>query len=563
MKQYFRLLSLLLVLMMTSSCSKDDDPVGDLSQPQIIFLFSPGGLGDMSYNDCILEGVQRFKLAQPKTDIYIYFPESLDEAEKIFSDWLVRPESNIPVLFVLATSDYEPVAEKYLKEHRLTVNKSILLFESQKRYNDPNIHTFQISMYGASYLAGATAALCCWDKKALALLANDTDSPIGIAKDGFIAGFQGECDVEYLADKDMNMGSWTGEDMGLVVDALSRGGAPYVKGASGHLRFDAKVFTNVLATTYHNFKVYNGKYIILDYNTSDGGNRTEATLAGWNWKASQMQDFNDSGDMTYPELKGNWALLVASSSGWSNYRHQADVLAIYQRLKASGYTDDRIVLIMEDDIARNSSNPNQGVIRVTPNGCNVYEGIKIDYRMSDLSPKDIANILTGEPSGNIQEVIRATGYDNIFVFWSGHGMPGAMCWNQDRHAVTGNVLAPIFMEMNRKGCYRKLLMMVEACYSGGVLEQCEGVPGMLFITAANGDETSKADMFNSDMKIWMSNCFTSTFIEQIGSNQSIGMRDLYYRLFINTVGSHVMVYNAQNYGNLYTSNMSEFINFKK
>ena len=146
----------------------------------------------MSYNDCILEGVQRFKLDQPETDIYIYSPESLDEAEKIFSDWLVRPESNIPVLFVLATSDYEPIAERYLKEHSLTANKSILLFESRKPYSDPNIHTFQISMYGASYLAGATASRCCGDKKALALLANDSDSPIGIARDGFIAGFQGE-----------------------------------------------------------------------------------------------------------------------------------------------------------------------------------------------------------------------------------------------------------------------------------------------------------------------------------------------------------------------------------
>lgn len=67
------------------------------------------------------------------------------------------------------------------------------------------------------------------------------------------------------------MGSWTGEDMGLVVDALAAGKSPYVRGASGHLRFDAKVFTNVLATTYYNFKVYNGQYIILDYNTSDGG----------------------------------------------------------------------------------------------------------------------------------------------------------------------------------------------------------------------------------------------------------------------------------------------------
>ena len=366
-----------------------------------------------------------------------------------------------------------------------------------------------------------------------------------------------------VSGEDLNMGSWTGEDMGLVVDALSRGASPYVKGASGHLRFDSKVFTNVLATTYHNFKVYNGIYIILDYNTSDGGNRTEATLAGWNWKASQMQDFNDSGDITYPEHKSNWALLMASSSGWSNYRHQADVLAIYQQLKESGYTDDHIVLIVEDDIARNPSNPNNGVIRVTPNGDNVYEGAKIDYRTSSLRLKDIADILTGEKSDYLPEVIEASENDNIFIFWSGHGMPGAMCWNEDYYAVTGDVLAPVFMKMHQNKCYRKLLMMVEACYSGGVLEKCEGVPGMLFITAASGNETSKADVFNSDMKIWMSNRFTNTFIEQIGANQSIGMRDLYYRLFINTVGSHVMVYNAQNYGNLYTSNMSEFINFKK
>lgn len=366
-----------------------------------------------------------------------------------------------------------------------------------------------------------------------------------------------------VSGEDLNMGSWTGEDMGLVVDALSRGASPYVKGASGHLRFDSKVFTNVLATTYHNFKVYNGIYIILDYNTSDGGNRTEATLAGWNWKASQMQDFNDSGDITYPEHKSNWALLMASSSGWSNYRHQADVLAIYQQLKESGYTDDHIVLIVEDDIARNPSNPNNGVIRVTPNGDNVYEGAKIDYRTSSLRLKDIADILTGEKSDYLPEVIEASENDNIFIFWSGHGMPGAMCWNEDYYAVTGDVLAPVFMKMHQNKCYRKLLMMVEACYSGGVLEKCEGVPGMLFITAASGNETSKADVFNSDMKIWMSNRFTNTFIEQIGANQSIGMRDLYYRLFINTVGSHVMVYNAQNYGNLYTSNISEFINFKK
>lgn len=365
-----------------------------------------------------------------------------------------------------------------------------------------------------------------------------------------------------VTGEDLNMGSWTGEDMSLVIDALARGASPDVRGASGHLDFDSKIFTNVLATTYYNYKIYNGQYIILDYNTTDGGNRTDATLAGWNWKASVMQDFDDSGNITYPALENNWALLIATSSGWTNYRHQADVLAIYQQLKAQGYTDDHIILIAEDDIARNASNPSPGVIQVTPGGDNVYADAVIDYRISDLTPSDFGAILKGERSPRLQEVIEATDHDNIFVFWSGHGVPGALCWNEDSYGMTADVLGAIFGDMNRSHCYRKMLMMVEACYSGSVLGKCEGVPGMLFITAANADETSKADIFSSSMHVWMSNRFTSTFIEQITEDSAIAMRDLYYRLFINTVGSHVMVYNASNYGNLYTSSMSEFIRFR-
>lgn len=106
-------------------------------------------------------------------------------------------------------------------------------------------------------------------------------------------------------------------------------------------------------------------------------------------------------------------------------------------------------------------------------------------------------------------------------------------------------------------------MFVESCFSGGVIEECIGYPGMIFYTAANPDETSKADVFNTDLGVWMSNRFTSTLLESLTSKPEISMRDLYNRLFINTVGSHVMVYNAENYGNLYTSDMNEFINIKQ
>lgn len=365
-----------------------------------------------------------------------------------------------------------------------------------------------------------------------------------------------------VSGEDLNMGSWRGEDMRLVVDALAAGNSPYLRGASGHLRFDAKVFTNVLATTYYNFKIYDGQYIILDYNTTDGSNRTDATLAGWNWKASQMQDFSDHGDYDYPAHTGNWALLVATSQGWSNYRHQADVLAIYQQLRLAGYPDDHIILIAEDDIAHNEANPNPGVIQVAIGGENVYKDVEIDYRMSALHPEDVLAILSGERSDRLPTVIQSSVGDNIFVFWSGHGVPGALCWGEESSGIDGSRLSEALAQMQTNGSYRKLLMMVEACFSGGVMSACEGIPGMLFVTAANADETSKADVFNPEMKVWMSNRFTSTFIEQITEDKHVPLRDLYYRLFINTVGSHVMVYNAENYGNLYSANMSEFINFK-
>lgn len=367
---------------------------------------------------------------------------------------------------------------------------------------------------------------------------------------------------DIVTGQEINMGTWTGEDMSLVVDALARGDAPYVRGASGQLRFDSKIFTNVLATTYYNYKVYNGQYIILDYNTSDGGNRTDATLAGWNWKVSQMQDFEDSSNFTYPPHSGNWAVLVAASRTWTNYRHQADVLAIYRQLRLAGFPDERIILIAEDDLAYHTSNPTPGEIRISPGGPNVHENIRIDYRLSDLTPQDFLAILKGERSVRLPYVIEAGEGDNIFVFWSGHGVPGAMCWDDEDYGLTGDELAYTLEEMNRNGSYRKILLMIEACYSGGVASRCEGIPGVLLVTAANGEETSKADVFSSDLNVWMSNRFTSTFIQQITENSSVALRDLYYRLFVNTVGSHVMVYNARHFGNLYTADMSEFIIFK-
>ncbi|PIO59850.1 peptidase C13 family protein, partial [Teladorsagia circumcincta] len=75
------------------------------------------------------------------------------------------------------------------------------------------------------------------------------------------------------------------------------------------------------------------------------------------------------------------ALLVAGSNGWYNYRHQADVGHAYHTLKRHGLADENIIVMMYDDIAKNQQNPYPGKMFNKPHGDDVYEGLKIDYKV--------------------------------------------------------------------------------------------------------------------------------------------------------------------------------------
>jgi legumain len=106
-----------------------------------------------------------------------------------------------------------------------------------------------------------------------------------------------------------------------------------------------------------------------------------------------------------------WALLIAGSYGYGNYRHQADVAHVsqthqgnqdddaghhkgvspvcncppstedavrvqaYQVLAAGGVPDDHIVVMVYDDIASSIENPHKGQIFNRPGGPNVYKGM--------------------------------------------------------------------------------------------------------------------------------------------------------------------------------------------
>ncbi|MBP5558206.1 MAG: hypothetical protein J6X71_00370 [Bacteroidales bacterium] len=356
--------------------------------------------------------------------------------------------------------------------------------------------------------------------------------------------------------RDGKGGSWLPADMNRNFQLLSEGRTPDIDGVSSSWTFDEKTHSSVCGSTFRRWRLYEGQFLTTEYVSTEGSRRSSSAKAMWDWTATHMQTFNagDGSGLTYPALDKRWALLVAGSKGWANYRFQADVFAMYQLLKQYGYDDEHIVLICEDDVASHSNNPYPGQLRISDTGANVYDAAAIDYRLNTLSPNDIANILQGRSSERLPKVLSPDADDNVLVFWSSHGSPGSLDFGGSQ-SMTYERLRTILDNTS----HRKLLMAVEACYSGGLGEACEGLPGCLLITAANPYETSHADVWSEEVGVFLSNGFTRGFQEAIGSNPDISLRDMYYTLARNTSGSHVKVYNVSNYGNVYSNTMSEYL----
>ena len=68
-----------------------------------------------------------------------------------------------------------------------------------------------------------------------------------------------------------------------------------------------------------------------------------------------------------------WAILVAGSKGFFNYRHQADVCHAYHLMKAQGLNEDQIIVMAYNDVAWDSENPFPGTLYNKQDGKDYYK----------------------------------------------------------------------------------------------------------------------------------------------------------------------------------------------
>ena len=191
---------LLFISVALSSCSRSEDNATDALKPHITIVTSVDGLGDMGYNDLIMNGIMHFYEANDVV-MNLIQPNSIEGIGQALYEWISETKEKGKSLLVLEGNECEGLVAT--KEIKLSANQQILLFESKNKNLPEGVATFNINRYGASYLAGCMAKEHC---SATIIAARPRDSTIEESIHGFADGYEthgnGSVEVVYLSEND-------------------------------------------------------------------------------------------------------------------------------------------------------------------------------------------------------------------------------------------------------------------------------------------------------------------------------------------------------------------------
>lgn len=188
------------------------------------------------------------------------------------------------------------------------------------------------------------------------------------------------------------------------------------------------------------------------------------------------------------EKSDHWAVLVAGSNGYWNYRHQADICHAYHIMRKNGIPEDQIIVFAYDDIANHPQNPFPGKLFNKKDGDDVYEGCKIDYRGADVTPSKFLSILRGEGDG---KTLKSNSNSKVFINFSDHGAPGLIAFPSAE--LYARDLHKTIHEMHENKRYKEMTIYIEACESGSMFEDIlEDNLNVYATTAADSHQSSWA-----------------------------------------------------------------------
>jgi ABC-type branched-subunit amino acid transport system substrate-binding protein/glycosylphosphatidylinositol transamidase (GPIT) subunit GPI8 len=385
-----------------------------------------------------------------------------------------------------------------------------------------------------------------------------------------LARNQQQQNLEWVDDSFKEILSWRGEQidwrhLDLAVKAILSGEKPELNGASGPLKFDRVKGVDPIEGYYSYWVVKDGKFQIkqmlssagtksygqLSLETADSGVTASKRLAKLNLKNSESSgNIKDRNEL--------WAVIISTSESWENYRHQADALSFYHSLKRNGVKDDRIILILADDIAFNKKNIPPGSIKHYASGQNLYENTEIDYRGQKVNLNTLEKIMLGDKVLPNCPKLESGPNSNIVLFVIGHGEPGKILFgNGDDFSAFK--FKKILENMSKQKRFRQMLVILEACF-GESMAQGLDTPNVLLLTGSADNEQSFGANYDSKLNVWLSNEFTKHLIDGINHKPHAFISEFYSEVYSKVSGSHVRLKNYENFDDIKNTRISDFTN---
>lgn len=170
----------------------------------------------------------------------------------------------------------------------------------------------------------------------------------------------------------------------------------------------------------------------------------------------------------------HWAVIVAGSRGYGNYRHQSDACHAYHVVRRHGIPEENVILMMYDDVANDKENPFPGQLFNKPTSGNrtdqvaavdVYKGCNVEYKGEDVTPEMFINVLLGNTTATGgKRVLNSTEHDRVFVNFIDHGARGFVVFPHGQE-LTSKTLAHALKTMHATKKYKELVFYMEGMWA--------------------------------------------------------------------------------------------------
>jgi len=206
----------------------------------------------------------------------------------------------------------------------------------------------------------------------------------------------------------------------------------------------------------------------------------------------------------------------------------ANVLGMYRTVKRLGIPDSHIILMLADDAACNSRNPNPGAVWAEKEKTlDLYgDDVEVDYRGYEVTVQNFLRLLTGRVPAHTPRSKRLESDErsNVFLYMTGHGGDEFLKF-QDSEEISAFDLADAIEQMWEKRRYHELMFMIDTCQASTMANQIYS-PNVLSVGSSLKGQSSYSYNIDRELGVPLIDRYTRVVLEYMenvtrSSNQTL------------------------------------------